>query len=110
VPFGVVEKKEVLLGSTILLGRERERLDRWNDDIEKRRFFLSSLRLSVSAECVIPLSGVVVNAVVRDVGAMNSGSSEASREDGIESVRELGACITTTSACGPRALDTEISV
>lgn len=89
VPFGVVEKKELLLGNTILLGRERERLDRWNDDREKRRFFLSSLGLSVSAECVIALSGVVVvDAIVRDVGPMNSGSSEASREDGIESVRE----------------------
>jgi hypothetical protein len=99
VPFGVEEKNDVLLGNTILPGRERERLGRWNDVIENRLFFFSSLGLSVSAEkCVTSLSGVVV--------ATSSGSSDASREDGNESVREWRACITTTSACGPRTMYT----
>jgi hypothetical protein len=66
----------------------------------------------VSVEkCAMGFSGVVVvDVAVRDVGAMNSGSSEASREDGIESVREAGPYITTTSACGPRTIYTENSV
>lgn len=37
---------------------------------------------------------VVVDAAVREVFVTNSGSSEASREEGIESDREWGACIT----------------
>jgi hypothetical protein len=36
---------------------------------------------------------------------MNSGSSEASREEGIESDREGEAYITTTSACGLKNSD-----
>jgi hypothetical protein len=80
VPLGVEEKNEVP-GSTMLFGRERDRLGRWNDDRENRLFFLPSRGLSVSVEnCVTGLSGVVV--------AMNSGSSEASREEGNESVWE----------------------
>jgi hypothetical protein len=77
VPFGVERKVEVLLGSTILFGLDRDRLERWNDAIEKRLFFLSSLGLSVP----------VADVVLRVGGTMNSGSSDASREEGMESVR-----------------------
>ena len=78
----------MLLGRAMLFGRERERLERWNELIEKRRFFLSSFELSVSKR-VRGFSGVVVIEVaVRDVVVMTSGSSEASREEVIESDRE----------------------
>jgi hypothetical protein len=87
VPLGVLEKNDVLLGSAMLVGRERDRLDRRNDVNEKRRFFLSSLGLSVSAEkLLVVFSGVAIR---EDVGK-NSGSSEASREEGIESDRRCG--------------------
>jgi hypothetical protein len=96
VLFGVEEKNEVLLGSTILPGLDRDRLERWNDAIEKRLFFLSSLGLSVSGEKFGKgLLGTAVADVVLRVGdTMNSGSSDASREEGMESVRERAACIT----------------
>jgi hypothetical protein len=88
--LGVLEKTDVLLGSARLVGRERDRLDRRNDVNEKRRFFLSSFGLSVSAEKLfVVFSGVAI----RDVGK-NSGSSEASREEGIESDRRCGPYIT----------------
>jgi hypothetical protein len=89
VPFGVERKVEVLLGSTILFGLDRDRLERWNDAIEKRLFFLSSLGLSVSGgKFGKGLSSVVVaDVVLRVGGTMNSGSSDASREEGMESVR-----------------------
>jgi len=48
VSRGVFEKDVLLFGIAMLLGRERERLARRNEVIEKRLFFLSSLKLSVS--------------------------------------------------------------
>jgi hypothetical protein len=81
----------------MLFGRD---LERWNEFMENRRFFFSSLGLTVSVvELLDIFSGVVVNVVVRERVALSSGSSRASRDD-IEFDRELGACITTTSACG----------
>ena len=101
--MGVLEKKDVLLGSAMLLGRERERLERWNEVMEKRRFFFSSLGLMLSPVLLrMLLSGVVVIEVVlrADVDT-NSGSSDASREEGMESDRAWGSYITyNTSACG----------
>jgi hypothetical protein len=86
------EKDVVLLGIAMLLGIDRERLERRNDVIEKRLFFRSSLKLSVS---LTSSSGVVfVQVAVREGRETNSGSSEASREEGIESDRGCGPCIT----------------
>jgi hypothetical protein len=89
VPFGVEENTEVLLGSTILFGLDRDRLERWNDAIEKRLFFLSSLGLSVpdgkSGKGLLRIA--VADVLLRVGGTMNSGSSDASREEGMESVR-----------------------
>jgi hypothetical protein len=89
VPFGVEEDTEILLGSTILFGLDRDRLERWNDALEKHFFFLSSFRLSVSGgKFGKGLSrGAVDDVVLRVGGTMNSGSSDASREEGMESVR-----------------------
>jgi hypothetical protein len=75
----------------MLPGRERERLERWNELMEKRRFLRSSFEGSESDGRV---KGIVA---VRDVLRTNSGSSDTSREEGgMESDREWGACITTT--------------
>ena len=75
----------------MLCGLLRDRLVRRNaEDKEKRRFLFSSLGLSVSVEnCVSDISGVIVMAVeVLDLAVNISGSSETSREEGAESVRE----------------------
>jgi hypothetical protein len=87
--LGVLEKKDVLLGSAMLLGRERERLERWNEVIEKRRFFFSSLGLTVSLVLLGMLFSTVVDieVVLRVAVDTNSGSSEAWREEGMESDR-----------------------
>lgn len=77
----------MVLGSTTLLGRLRERLARWKgEDREKRRRFFSSLGLSVEVDTrAMGLSGVVVSAVeALDGGPIVSGSSDASREEGAE--------------------------
>jgi hypothetical protein len=96
VPFGVEEENGPIGGNVILLGRERERLERRNELIENRLFLLSSHGLSTSAVgCRMCLSVTVVADVdLRAAAAMNSGSSDASREEGIESVPERGAYIT----------------
>lgn len=95
VPFGVEEEKGPIVGNAMLLGRERERLERRNELIENRLFLLSSHGLSASVEgCRIFLSVAVVADIDLRAAAMNSGSSDASREEGMESVPERGACIT----------------
>lgn len=74
----------------MLFGRDRERLERWKEVRENRRFFRPSPRLSVSAgPRVGTFSGVVVDEpALCGVDDKSSGSSDASREDGMESVRE----------------------
>jgi len=95
VPFGVEEENGPRGGNVILLGRERERLERRNELIENRLFLLSSHEPSTSAVgCRMCLSMTVVADVDIRAAAMNSGSSDASREEGIESVPERGAYIT----------------
>lgn len=86
----VFRKDAGLLGRAMLLGLERERLERRNDVIEKRRLFLSSLKLSDSWEAPLKsFSGVVLAQVaVREGCVTSSGSSETSREGGMESDRE----------------------
>jgi hypothetical protein len=79
------KSKCAFIGSTILEGRDLEREERWNGE-DMRRFFFSSLGVedSIDMDTILEgLSGVVVAVAV--VG-MNSGSSDASRDD----ERELG--------------------
>jgi hypothetical protein len=108
VLLGVDSKTEgAPLGKAMLFGLLLERLKRRNwDEKEKRRFFLSSIGRSFSSPfvvaerlnlfsdvCFSSVAGIRVEA--RDLLVVNSGSSEASREEGVESVRRLeGACIT----------------
>lgn len=68
----------------MLLGLDLERLARWKG-FEKRRLFLSSLGLSVSVDLLLTFSGVVTN----------SGSSEASREEGADSDSDAYITINT---------------
>lgn len=86
----------VLLGRAILFGLLPERLTRRiADEKEKRRLLLSSPGLSFpSGNRVEGFSGVAVIAVeVLDRPVLLSGSCEASRGQGADSVREREACI-----------------
>lgn len=104
---------EAVLGRTTLFGLLLERLERWKGEVsEKRRFFVSLAGLSTVVEDrIMDFSGVVIIIVdALDIGVINSGSSDASREEGMESVRELGeSCITniTISTC-PRDIECEM--
>jgi hypothetical protein len=85
VLWGVEDEKSkyAFLGKTMLEGRDLEREDRWNGE-DTRRFFFSSLGVMDSIDMDIILVGCsgVVFAVA--VVGMNSGSSDASRDDEIE--------------------------
>ena len=99
VLLGVVPKTDdgVVPGKAMLFGRLLERLARRNcEEKEKRRFFVSSLGTSFSfsvAERINGLSGVRCSGVALhrvdalDLLVTSTGSSEASREEGAESVR-----------------------
>ena len=89
----------VVLGSIILVGLLRDRATRLKGDVrEKRRLLLSSgLPLTVE-DRIIDLSEfavvvLTVEALERDL--KNPGSSDPSREEGAESVREWEeSCVT----------------
>lgn len=71
-----LKSRWAFLGRTMLDGLDLDRLERWNGD-DNRRFFFPSLGLSKSTGIVARRWGVDTS----------SGSSDASREEGIESDR-----------------------
>ena len=67
----------------MLEGRDLEREERWNGE-DMRRFFFSSLGVEDSIDMDIILEGLSGVVVAVAVLVMNSGSSDASRDDETE--------------------------
>lgn len=89
----------VPLGSIMLVGLLLERVTRWNEEErEKRRLLLSSEPSLMVLDRTMDLSEyvvVVLTVEALESGLANPGSSDPSREEGAESVREWkGSCIT----------------